>query len=109
VAGRGARLQAGLEGIERSFGMPTGILFGFISLNPVSQLIESYRKVIYGGLDRIDVTDPVTGEVSETLVWTEAMPPDFQMLAIVFTIGIVIILIGTIIFKRLEPAFAKVL
>ena len=109
VAGRGARLQAGLENIERSFGMPTGILFGLISLNPVSQLIESYRKVIYGGLDRIDVTDPVTGEVSETLVWTEAVPPDFQMLAIVFAIGIVIILIGTIFFKRLEPAFAKVL
>ena len=108
VAGRGARLQAGLEGIERSFGLPTGILFGFISLNPISQLIESYRKVIYGELDRIDL---VTGLPSEdgTLVWTDAVPPDFEMLAIVFTSGIAIIIIGTIIFKRLEPAFAKVL
>ncbi len=31
------------------------------------------------------------------------------MLAVIFAIGVVIIVIGTIIFKRLEPAFAKVL
>ncbi len=109
VAGRGAMLQRGLDGIERNLGLPSGVLFGLISLNPVSLLIESYRKVIYGGLTHIDVVDAATGETSTRLVWTDAVPPDFEMLAIIFTSGIVIILIGTVIFKRLEPAFAKVL
>jgi lipopolysaccharide transport system permease protein/teichoic acid transport system permease protein len=109
VAGRGAMLQKGLEGIERSFGLPTGVLFGAISLNPVSQLIESYRKVIYGRLTHIDVVDETTGSVSSQLVWTDAVPPDLQMLAVIFVSGIVVIIIGTVIFKRLEPTFAKVL
>ena len=109
VAGRGARLQVGLESIERHFGLPTGMLFGAISLNPVSLLIESYRKIIYGGLGHVDVVDPATGEMTSQLVWTEAVPPDFQTLAVIFAMGVVIIIIGTLIFKRLEPAFAKVL
>jgi ABC-type polysaccharide/polyol phosphate export permease len=109
VAGRGARLQKGLEGIEQGLGLPSGVLFGIISLNPISLLIESYRKVIYGGLTHVDVVDAATGEMTEQLVWTDAVPPDFQMLAVIFASGIVIIIIGTIIFKRLEPAFAKVL
>ena len=45
----------------------------------------------------------------QQLVWTDAVPPDFEQLAIIFFSGIVFILIGTIVFKRLEPAFAKVL
>jgi ABC-type polysaccharide/polyol phosphate export permease len=108
VAGRGARLQVGLEGIERGLGLPTGILFGAISLNPMSILMEMYRKVIYGGLDRIN---PATGlpDPQGTISWTPAGPPDLQLLSIIFVSGIVLILIGTIVFKRLEPAFAKVL
>lgn len=116
VAGRGARLQAGLEGVERGLGLPTGILFGIVSMNPVSLLIESYRKVIYGNLERIDVVaeqgipDPDTGEIiNETLVWSPAILPDFQMLAVIFASGLVFILIGTLVFKRLEPSFTKVL
>ena len=101
VAGRGRRLQVGLEGVERSLGLPEGILFGIISLNPMSILMESYRKVVYGQL----TTDPVT----EKLIWTDAILPDFQILAVIFASGIVITIIGTLIFKRLEPAFAKVL
>ncbi len=31
------------------------------------------------------------------------------MLALIFVTGIVFIVIGTIVFKRLEPAFAKLL
>ena len=31
------------------------------------------------------------------------------MLAVIFVTGIIITIIGTLIFKRLEPAFAKVL
>ena len=43
------------------------------------------------------------------LVWTTPTAPDLPVLAIVFAIGVVITVIGVIIFKRLEPAFAKVL
>ncbi len=100
VAGRGARMQIGLAAIERDLGLPTGILFGAISMNPVSLLLESYRKVIYGNLDR-----GLDGE----LVWTTAVPPDFAILATIFASGIVFIVIGALIFKRLEPSFTKVL
>jgi lipopolysaccharide transport system permease protein/teichoic acid transport system permease protein len=110
VAGRGARLQSGLEGIERGLGLPTGVLFGIISMNPVSLLIESYRKVVYGNLSKVDVVDETTGEViGDTLVWTDATLPDFQTLAVIFAIGVVFVVIGTLIFKRLEPSFTKVL
>jgi ABC-type polysaccharide/polyol phosphate export permease len=109
VAGRGASLQQGLAGIERNLGLPEGVLFGGISLNPVSLLMESYRKVLYGGLGRADVVDDSGQVVGDTLTWTSAQPPDFQMLAIILAVGVVIIIIGTLIFKRLEPAFTKVL
>jgi lipopolysaccharide transport system permease protein/teichoic acid transport system permease protein len=118
VAGRGRRLQAGLEGVERSLGLPEGILFAILAYNPVSMLIESYRKVIYGGLDSTKVEDTVlvladgttrTIEGSSELFWTPAMLPDFPLLATIFASGVVFIIIGTIIFKRLEPAFAKIL
>ena len=46
VAGRGARLQKGLEGIDPQLGLPRGLLFGAYSLNPISWLIESYPKVV---------------------------------------------------------------
>jgi len=108
VAGRGARLQTGLEGIERQLGLPTGLLFGAISLNPVSLLLESYRRVVYGELDRIDLETGLPNE-DGTLVWTDAVPPDFEILALIFASGVVFILIGTLIFKRLEPSFTKVL
>ena len=99
VAGRGAMMQQGLAAIERDLGLPTGVLFGAISLNPVSLLLESYRKVVYGELERVD------GD----LVWTTATAPDFQTLALIFASGVVVIIIGTLIFKRLEPSFTKVL
>jgi len=108
VAGRGRRLQQGLEGIERSFGLPEGVLFAILSYNPVSLLLESYRKVIYGELGTVDVVDE-TGEVVEKLAWFPATMPDFGILAVIFATGIVITIIGTIVFKRLEPAFAKIL
>ena len=108
VAGRGKRLQTGLAGIEESFGLPSGLLFGILSYNPISILVETYRKVIYGHLDSIVVIDEA-GNVKDELIWTSATPPDFQMLAVIFASGLVFIVIGVLIFKRLEPAFAKVL
>ncbi len=101
VAGRGRRLQQGLEGVENALGLPAGVLFGLISLNPMSILMESYRKVVYGHL----TIDPLTDE----LIWTPATLPDFQVLSIIFVAGVVITIIGTVIFQRLAPAFAKVL
>ena len=109
VAGRGAMLQKGLAGIERTFGIPEGVLFGAISMNPTSLLIESYRKVIYGGLDRTEILNDKGRVIDETLTWTKAVPPDFETLAIIFAVGVVITLLGTLIFKRLEPSFTKVL
>ena len=69
VAGRGARLQQGLEGVERAFGLPEGVLFGPSRYNPISILLESYRKVVYGNLDHRS-TSPTTGHrrrINETL------------------------------------------
>lgn len=105
VAGRGQRLQDGLESVEKGLNLPHGVLFGAISLNPVSLLIESYRKVIYGNLSA--TTNPENGR--RVLGWTEATPPDLTTLAVILTVGVVFTIIGTIIFKRLEPAFAKIL
>ena len=54
--------------------------------------------------------DSVTlADGSRDLIWTDATPPDLTMLAIIFAVGMVLLVIGTLIFKRLEPAFAKVL
>jgi ABC-type polysaccharide/polyol phosphate export permease len=57
-----------------------------IPLNPMFAILESYRDVIYYG--RL---------------------PDFRALAIVLLASTVLLILGTIVFKRLEPAFAKVL
>jgi ABC-type glutathione transport system ATPase component len=38
-----------------------------------------------------------------------ATSPDLAMLALIFASGVVFIVVGTIVFKRLEPAFAKLL
>ena len=104
VAGRGQRLAAGLESIDRSFGLPVGTLFAILSYNPVSILLESYRRVIYGNLG--STTNPEGGR---QLIWTDATAPNFEFLAIIFATGVVILVLGTVVFKRLEPAFAKIL
>ena len=90
AAGRGAALKEAIG--------ETG--FALLAYNTVAMLLDAYRTVIYGGLER--------GE-GDQLVWTTPTAPDLPGLAIVFAIGVVIAVIGVIIFKRLEPAFAKVL
>jgi ABC-type polysaccharide/polyol phosphate export permease len=55
-------------------------------LNPFYAILNSYRNVIYYGT-----------------------APDLAGLAIVMGASIVLLLIATMIFKRLEPAFAKIL
>jgi ABC-type polysaccharide/polyol phosphate export permease len=72
--------------------------------NPISLLLESYRQVIYGDLTAV----PTSGGGTQ-LAWTTAMPPDLATLAVILVTGLAFLAIGTLIFKRLEPAFAKVL
>lgn len=103
VAGRGQALSQGLQEVDRTLGLPTGTLFTILAYNPVSLMLESYRRVIYGNLGSVPT------ENGRQLIWTEATPPDFAVLAVILATGVVIIIIGTIVFKRLEPAFAKIL
>jgi lipopolysaccharide transport system permease protein len=56
------------------------------NLNPFTTLLESYRSLIY-----------------------YEQPPDWTRLGILAAASLVLLLVGIYIFKRLEPAFAKVL
>jgi ABC-type polysaccharide/polyol phosphate export permease len=60
-------------------------------LNPFAVLFEAYRAVIYGK--------------------PNAPPhaPDLQSLVILLVVSVVLLALGTIVFKRLEPTYAKVL
>lgn len=57
-----------------------------MALNPFAVLFDAYRAVIYG----------------ESL-------PDFAALGALLAVSLVLVALATIVFKRLEPAFAKVL
>jgi ABC-type polysaccharide/polyol phosphate export permease len=61
-------------------------IVGLMRLNPFFAILEGYRDAIYYG-----------------------RPPDLRMLGVVFAGSIVLLVLGTIFFKRLEPSFAKVL
>jgi lipopolysaccharide transport system permease protein len=89
AVGRGQALAAALG--------ETG--FAILAYNPISILLTNYRHAIYGHVARD----------GDDLTWTAATPPDFALLGIVLLSGIVLLVIGTLVFKRLEPAFAKVL
>lgn len=104
VAGRGQALEEAMGDVDRTLGLPAGSLFNILHYNPVAQLLESYRKVIYGDLGAV-----IGADGRRELIWTPAVPPDLPMLALILVSGVVFVLIGTIIFKRLEPAFAKLL
>jgi ABC-type polysaccharide/polyol phosphate export permease len=104
VAGRGESLAQALGGVDRFLSLPDGSLFNVLRYNPVSLLLESYRQVIYGDLASVPAADG-----RNDLVWTPAIPPDLTTLAVILATGVVFLAIGTLVFKRLEPAFAKVL
>ena len=67
------------------------ILITIANANPFAILFESYRKVIYGS-----PTSPPG-------------PPDLASLAVLLVASIGFLALTTIIFKRLEPNFAKVI
>ncbi len=88
--GRGASLKEGLG--------PTG--FWILEHNPVAILLASYRRVIYG-----QVQHGADGGVT----WSAPVAPDLGLLAALFGVSLLLLVVGTWFFKRLEPAFAKIL
>jgi ABC-type polysaccharide/polyol phosphate export permease len=62
-------------------------------LNPFAVLFEAYRGVIYGGADGV----------------TPAHPPDVVALAILLAGSVIFLGVSIMLFKRVEPEFAKVL
>jgi ABC-type polysaccharide/polyol phosphate export permease len=62
-----------------------------LRLNPFAILFESYRAVIYGTPDG----GPAT-------------LPNMAALGILMLVAVVLVVLGTALFKRLEPTFAKV-
>jgi ABC-type polysaccharide/polyol phosphate export permease len=61
-------------------------IYTIYNLNPFAALFESYRNLIYYG-----------------------QPPTWGMLGLVLIEAIVILLVAVLVFRRLEPSFAKVL
>jgi len=61
-----------------------------LQLNPMAPILESYRNVIYGATEG------------------GGLPPDFIGLGWVLGVSLVFVTIAIILFKRMEPAFAKV-
>jgi len=68
------------------------VLTTFANANPFAILFEAYRSVIYG-----TATSPPSG------------PPNMQLLAILLVASTVFLAFTTMVFKRLEPNFAKVI
>jgi lipopolysaccharide transport system permease protein/teichoic acid transport system permease protein len=78
----------------------TGFLI--VSYNPIAILLTSYRHVIFGVVGKVD---PVTKQNG----WTPPIHPDLRALFFLAIVSVVLLVVGTGVFKRLEPAFAKVL
>lgn len=69
--------------VYASSSVPEGFQW-IIKINPMSYLIEAYRNIFY-----------------------YKVPPDFQGLLIVLAMGIVLCIVGYMIFKKLERRFAE--
>jgi len=76
---------------EVPFFQENPVLVTLASLNPFAVLFEAYRSVIYGTPDGPPVM------------------PDWAALGILLVISIGFVAVATVVFKRLEPTFAKVL
>ena len=81
-------LSPGLYGVAtlQSIAVNHKILIEVMSFNPFFVLFNAYRAVIYDG-----------------------QPPDWNALAILLAGSVVLLAVTTILFKRVEPSFAKVL
>jgi lipopolysaccharide transport system permease protein len=86
--------------LEKSLG---DVGFAILRLNPLAILIAQYRHVAYGV-----VVEKTTPEGTLT-TFSAAVAPDLIALFWVLVTGVVLTTIGLWVFKRVEPAFAKVL
>ena len=88
-------LSPGLYSLDTFDASPTfhdhPTLLHIVHANPFATLFESYRAVIYG--------EPLGGP----------HPPDWVALGTLAVGSLVLIAIGAVVFKRLEPMYAKVL
>jgi ABC-type polysaccharide/polyol phosphate export permease len=72
--------------------VPNEALRVVMSLNPLAVLITAYRTVIWG---------------TETV--NHGTAPNFAALGIVLLVSLVLLVIAVALFKRVEPAFARIL
>ncbi|HEY3523486.1 MAG TPA: ABC transporter permease [Candidatus Limnocylindrales bacterium] len=72
------------------------LLLELALLNPFVTLFNAYRSVIYGSVEAGGTNLP-------------PHMPDWVALGSLFVVSVVLIAVATIVFKRLEPSFAKVL
>jgi len=66
------------------------LLRTILGVNPMAPILESYRNVIYGNADG------------------SHQPPDVIGLSVTLGVSAALLLVGIYLFKRMEPAFAKV-
>jgi ABC-type polysaccharide/polyol phosphate export permease len=94
--GRGAQIRTAVGDVG----------FSILRENPIAILLESYRKAIYG----VPYLEKGAGGTSIP-AWRPAELGDMDLVALGIVLGasILLLVVGTITFKRLEPAFAKVL
>jgi ABC-type polysaccharide/polyol phosphate export permease len=71
-------------------------LYRLMQLNPFFTLFNAYRIVIYG--------QELPGGLASPPTW-----PDWTSLGILFVVSLILLMLATVFFKRIEPTFAKVL
>jgi ABC-type polysaccharide/polyol phosphate export permease len=76
---------------ESNIGQEYPALVTLLRLNPFAVFFEAYRSVIYGTADG----GPATA-------------PNWLALGLLLLFSVVLVIVGTAVFKRLEPTFAKV-
>jgi ABC-type polysaccharide/polyol phosphate export permease len=81
------------------------VVFSILRDNPVAILLESYRMAIYG----VPYQTEIAGKT--VAAWRPATLGDMDVVALglVLVVSVGLLIAGTIAFKRIEPAFAKVL
>ena len=75
------------------------VIHDLLSLNPFAVLFTSYRAVIWG----------TELQVNGTTQYLPPGPPDWLGLVILSGVSGILLLFGVLIFKRAEPAFARIL
>jgi ABC-type polysaccharide/polyol phosphate export permease len=88
---------------EGQGGQLTRIGVQILRLNPFAVLLDAYRTAVYGRV----IQQTVDGKLIDT--FTPATTPDLLALGILALVSVAFLALATLVFKRLEPAFAKVL